>query len=458
MNAPPVSGPKTYAWPRRTWRRFALWLRGKMPKGLFARSLLIVILPMVLLQSLVAYVFMERHWQQVTHRLSAALAQDVGALADIFEAFPSDRRGDILSRVAAERLSIDARFMPRTALPPALPKPFVSLLDRALSEELRKRVGRPFFLDTIGNSNLIEIRVQLADAQMRVIAHRSQAYASNSSIFLMWMVGTALVLIAVAVLFLRNQIRPIRRLANAAEAFGKGRDIAYRPSGAREVRRAGLAFVEMKRRVERAREQRMAMLNGVSHDLSTVLTRFRLSLALIGEGPEHDALRRDTVEMQRMLESYLAFARGDGEEAEAAVDIRAILNELAAGAERAGCAASVEYEGDATATVRPDAYRRCLANLVANAQRYGARIDISALRAPGMLTIHIDDDGPGIPAQSRDDAFKPFHRLDEGRNQDQAGSGLGLAIARDIARAHGGDVLLADSPLGGLRATVKTPV
>ncbi len=458
MTAPTAPAPPTYAWPRRTWRRFALWLRGKMPKGLFARSLLIVVLPMVLLQSLVAYVFMERHWQRVTHRLSAALAQDVAALADIYDAFPSDRRGDILSRVAVERLLIDVRFAPKAALPPALPKPFFSLLDRALSEELRKRVGRPFWLDTIGNSNLIEIRVQLADAQMRVTAHRSQAYASNSSIFLMWMVGTALVLIAVAVLFLRNQIRPIRRLAVAAEAFGKGRDVAYRPSGAREVRQAGLAFVEMKRRVERARAQRMAMLNGVSHDLRTVLTRFRLSLALIGEGPEHEALKRDVAEMERMLESYLAFARGDGEEAEASVDIRAILTDLAASAERAGRAAQLAYAGEPTATVRPDALRRCLGNLVANAQRYGQRIEISATRDAARLTVHIDDDGPGIPAERRDDAFKPFHRLDEGRNQDEAGTGLGLAIARDIARAHGGDVTLTDSPLGGLRASVAIPV
>lgn len=458
MTAPTASASPAYAWPRRTWRRFALWLRGKMPKGLFARSLLIVILPMVLLQSLVAYVFMERHWQRVTHRLSAALAQDVSALADIYDAFPSDKRGDILNRIAAERLLIDVRFAPKSALPPALPKPFFSLLDRALSEELRKRVGRPFWLDTIGNSNLIEIRVQLSDAQMRVTAHRSQAYASNSSIFLMWMVGTAIVLIAVAVLFLRNQIRPIRRLANAAEAFGKGRDIAYRPSGAREVRQAGLAFVEMKRRVERARGQRMAMLNGVSHDLRTVLTRFRLSLALLGEGPEHDALRRDVSEMERMLESYLAFARGEGEEAEASVDIRAILADLVASAERAGRAARLSYEGAETASVRPDAFRRCLGNLVANAQRYGERIQISATRDAARLTIHVDDDGPGIPAERRDDAFKPFHRLDEGRNQDEAGTGLGLAIARDIARAHGGDVVLSDSPIGGLRATVAVPV
>ena len=451
--------PPPYAWPRRTWRRFALWLRGKMPKGLFARSLLIVILPMVLLQSLVAYVFMERHWQRVTQRLSAALAQDIGALADTYEAFAGvERRGESLERIAAERLVIEVRFTAKTPLPPALPKPFFSLLDRALSEELGKRVGRPYFLDTIGNSNLIEIRVQLPDAQMRVIAHRSQAYASNSSIFVLWMVGAALVLIAVAVLFLRNQIRPIRRLATAAEAFGKGRDIAYRPSGAREVRQAGLAFVDMKRRVERAREQRMAMLNGVSHDLRTVLTRFRLSLTLLGAGREQDALGRDVAEMERMLESYLSFARGEGEEAAAAIDMRALLSDLASDVRRAGKPVDLTVDGSLSATVRPDAFARCLSNLVANAARYGARLAINAMRDENRLIVTIDDDGPGIAPERREDAFKPFHRLDEGRNLDEAGAGLGLSIARDIARAHGGDVALSDSPLGGLRATVVIPV
>ncbi len=287
---------------------------------------------------------------------------------------------------------------------------------------------------------------------------RSLAYAANWHFFLVWMAATALFLVTVSLIFLRNQIKPIRRLAVAAEAFGKGRDMPFRPSGAREVRQAGVAFLDMKRRVERAIEQRTAMLNGVSHDLRTVLTRFKLSLALLGEGQEQEAIGRDIAEMQRMLEAYLAFARGDGGEAAKEIDMRTALIELTADAQRHGHPTKLDYHGDPRATVRPDAFRRCLANLVGNAQRYGRNVAITAERGERSLVIHVDDDGPGIPAESREDAFKPFYRLDEARNQDDAGAGLGLAIARDIARAHGGDVNLTDAPMGGLRATVTIPI
>jgi two-component system osmolarity sensor histidine kinase EnvZ len=272
------------------------------------------------------------------------------------------------------------------------------------------------------------------------------------------MLGTSAVLLAVAIAFLRNQIRPIVRLAIAAENLGKGRLIDYRPSGALEVRRAGYAFIEMRRRIERTIEQRTTMLNGVSHDLRTILTRFKLSLALMDEGPDGDALHKDVDEMGRMLEAYLAFARGDAGEASAAIDIGALLEELKSDAERHGRATRIEVSGETSMVVRPHAFKRCLANLVGNALRYGSAIQLEALRDQRFLTINVDDDGPGIPAEQREEVFRPFHRLDKARNQDHGGTGLGLAIARDIARSHGGDVHLGDSPLGGLRATVRVPV
>jgi two-component system osmolarity sensor histidine kinase EnvZ len=292
---------------------------------------------------------------------------------------------------------------------------------------------------------------------MRVIARRSQAYASNSHIFLLWMAGTSLVLLGIAILFLRNQIRPILRLAEVAEGFGKGRDIEFRPRGAREVRQAGHAFMEMKRRIERAIEQRTTMLNGVSHDLRTILTRFKLSLAIVEQTPDVEALKKDIDEMSRMLEGYLAFARGDAGEQAVTTDLRTLLAELQSDAERQGDTTSVEIVGDPMVTVRPDAFRRMLFNLVSNASRHGTRIAISANHETRWLLINVDDDGPGIPPQAREDVFKPFVRLDEARNQDEGGSGLGLAIARDVARSHGGDIVLGDSPLGGLRATVRLP-
>jgi two-component system osmolarity sensor histidine kinase EnvZ len=294
---------------------------------------------------------------------------------------------------------------------------------------------------------------------MRVFAQRSQAYASNSHIFLLWMVGTSTLLLGIAIVFLRNQIKPILSLADAAEAFGKGREvIGFRPRGAREVRRAAQAFLEMKRRIERQIEQRTTMLAGVSHDMRTVLTRFKLELALLEETNEVMELRRDVDELQRMLEAYLAFARSDEREQPAMVDVAEMLDELAADAERHGKRAHASFSGPPIVQVRPDSFRRCVANLVANAARYGNAIEIFGTREPRWLTVHVDDDGPGIPLEKRDDVFRPFLRLDDARNQDEAGSGLGLSIARDIAGAHGGEILLADSRLGGLRATVRIPV
>jgi two-component system osmolarity sensor histidine kinase EnvZ len=442
------------------WDRIGRWVKSLMPTGLYGRTLLIIIAPMVILQSVVAFAFMERHWNTVTRRLSAAVTQDISALIDVYRTFPQTDPDNVqLRRIAQQRLGLVVDFLPGTELPPIGPKPFFSLLDQALSEEIRKQIGRPFWIDTVGRSALVEIRIQLDNSVIRVFARRSAAYASNSEIFLLWMVGTSLVLIAVAIVFLRNQIRPILRLADAVESFGKGREVAnFGPRGAQEVRRAALAFLEMKRRVERAIDQRTTMLAGVSHDLRTVLTRFKLELALVGDGQEFEAMKKDVDEMGRMLEAYLAFARGDSGEQAAPTDMAAFLDELKDDAERNGHRTSVEFHGYPVVTVRPNAFKRCLANLVSNAARFASSIAITGHRDHRWLTITVDDDGPGIPPKLREEVFKPFLRLDDARNQDQGGTGLGLAIARDIARLHGGDIILGDSPLGGLRATVRIPV
>jgi two-component system, OmpR family, osmolarity sensor histidine kinase EnvZ len=437
--------------------RGARWFASLMPKGLYARSLIIIIAPIVLLQSVIAYVFMERHWQTVTIRLSSAVTADIAAMIDIYETFPQDDSAAELTRIASQRLGLDIEILRDAELPPPGPKPFFSILDQALSSEIARQVARPFWIDTVGRSNLIEIRIMLDDVIMRVFAQRSQAYASNSHIFLIWMGATSLVLMGIAVLFLRNQIRPILRLADAAESFGKGRDVDFRPRGAREVRQAGHAFIEMKRRIERSIDQRTTMLNGVSHDLRTILTRFKLSLALLEREAEIEDIEKDVDEMSRMLEGYLAFARGDAGEQAVVTDLRELLGALQADAERQGHTATLRIEGDPTVTVRPDAFRRLMFNLVSNAARHGDRIAITAHHESRWLTVNIDDDGPGIPPDLREEVFKPFVRLDEARNQDESGSGLGLAIARDIARSHGGDIALEDSPLGGLRARVRIP-
>jgi two-component system osmolarity sensor histidine kinase EnvZ len=441
------------------WRRVARWFNTVLPKGLYARALIIMIVPMVVLQSVVAYVFLERHWNLVTRRLSSDVVADISALIDVYQSYPQDADAATLKKIALQRLNLTVDFLPLSEMPPPGPKPFFSLLDQSLSQELRSQIQRPFWLDTVGRSSWVEIRIQLDNAIMRVLARRNAAYASNSGIFLFWMLGTSSVLLLLAIIFLRNQIKPILRLADAAESFGKGRDAPnFAPRGAREVRRAAAAFIEMKNRIERTIAQRTAMLAGVSHDLRTVLTRFKLELALAGDGPEIEAMKSDVDEMARMLEAYLSFARGDLDEQSAPVDMADFLDQLRADLEREGHSATVAFHGPPVVTVRPAAFKRCLGNLVSNAARFAKSISITGHRDHRYLTITVDDDGPGIPADMREEVFKPFLRLDDARNQDEGNSGLGLSIARDIARSHGGDITLADSPMGGLRAIVRVPV
>jgi two-component system osmolarity sensor histidine kinase EnvZ len=443
---------------RRRWRDFASGIGQTMPKGLYARSLIIIIAPMVLLELIVSYVFMERHWQTVTARLSEAAVRDIAAVISMLDTFPGEEGRDNAMRIAAEQLRLNIAFLPPDPLPHPIPTGFLDILDQTLSERLARIIGKPFWINTAATPRQIEIRIRLPDNVLQVYLDRNSAYASNSHIFIVWMFGSSLVILAIAVLFLRNQIRPIERLASAAENFGRGQPIGdFRPRGAREVREATLAFLEMRRRIERQIEQRTTMLAGVSHDLRTVLTRFRLQLAFM-EGADADELKRDVDEMQGMLEGYLAFAKGDAGEEAASVDIAALLESVADDARRAGAAVSVHYAGEPMASLRPQGMRRMVTNLVSNAARHGDQIEIRGDRRPGWLVLTVDDDGPGIAPEHYDDVFRPFVRLDEARNLDESGTGLGLAIALDIAGVHGGGITLGKGPLGGLRVTVKLPV
>jgi len=440
---------------RRTWRRVSHY----MPKGLYPRSLIIVIAPMILLQTVVAFVFMERHWQLVTLRLSTAVVRDISAIIDMIETYPAnDDYADVI-RIAQERLALKIDILPPDPLPAPGPKPFFSILDGILSQEITRQINRPFWIDTVGNSSIVEIRIQLEKNVLRVFARRGQAYASNTHIFLVWMVGTSLVLLTIAILFLRNQIRPIQKLAEAAESFGKGRSAPpdFQPRGAEEVRRAGLAFIQMRERIERQIEQRTAMLTGVSHDLRTILTRFKLQLALTGSRTDMGALDQDIDDMQSMLEGYLAFARGEASEDTGSLDLQALLVRLKEEAKLRSRTLNTSLIGEPEVHVRPHAFTRLMSNLVGNAFRYAKNVNVTATHRRGTLSVIVDDDGPGIPADRREDVFKPFVRLDEARNQDAGGTGLGLSIARDIARSHGGDISLDDSPMGGLRAIVRVP-
>lgn len=441
-------------------RRIGQAMTRYMPKRLYARSLLIVVTPIIILQSVVAFVFMERHWQTVTQRLSFAVVSDIAAVVDLLEVRTREEDIAEIIRVAQERLGLKIDILPNEPLPAPTPKPFFSILDQALSEQITRQINRPYWIDTVGNSNIVEIRIRQDEDVLRVVARRSSAYASNSHIFLVWMVGTALVVVGIAILFLRNQIRPIQQLAEASESFGRGREMPkdFRPRGADEVRRASRAFIRMRERIERQIEQRTTMLTGVSHDLRTILTRFKLQLAVSNSDKDKEALNADIDEMQKMLEGYIAFARGDVAEETSRFELASLVPRFADDADVRGKVFTFNIIGDTHIDVRPNAITRLISNLVANGFRYAHTVDVTIQRTKNRLLVQVDDDGPGIPISNHEDVFKPFFRMDEARNLNESGTGLGLAIALDIARAHGGDITLAESPMGGLRATLTLPI
>lgn len=440
---------------------FNRWLERHVPEGLYGRSLIIIIAPIVLLQTIMATVFMERHWANISTQLSKSVAREVGFVADLYESLPKTEKSiKLIEQLANNRLALGLKIQKGETLPAPARKPFFSIVDYKLSKQIRKRVGRPFWLDTLGKSGYVDIRVLVdKDTVLRVLTRESRAYASNSYIFILWMIGSSLVLLAVAIVFLRNQIRPIQQLANVAQSFGLGRDVPdFYPRGAREVQAAARAFIDMKERINRHVEQRTAMLAGVSHDLRTILTRFKLQLAFLDDCAEVEELRRDVEEMQHMLEDYMAFVRGDGGEKTAATDVAVLLDHVRETASRSDTEIEIDAPPAIVVNVKPNAVKRAINNLVLNAARHGSHVKVTARLEDSSLSISVDDDGPGIPASMREEVLRPFVRLDDARNQDDSGSGLGLSIALDIAHSHGGELTLGDSELGGLKALFKIPV
>ncbi|HYD31729.1 MAG TPA: ATP-binding protein [Azospirillaceae bacterium] len=429
-----------------------------LPRTLFGRSLVIMVTPVVLAQLLATWIFYDRHWETMTNRLAYAVAGDIAFIIAQLDrdATANERRWTLVQ--AARATDLIVAFEPGNHLPPDRRRPR-GMLESTLAAALAERVHRPFTVNTQIAYEWHEIRVELADGVLSVMSPERRLYSPTTYIFILWMIGSSTVLFTIAIIFMRNQIRPIRRLALAAERFGKGREVAnFKLEGADEVRQAASAFLKMRERIQRQISQRTEMLAGVSHDLRTPLTRMRLQLAMMGDSPDVEELLADVAEMEQMIEGYLAFARGEGAEAVQPADLARLIQEAVSGARREGANVDLSIEGSLHLPVRPNAVRRCLANLLANARRHAARAWVTAHRTGSTIEIAIDDDGPGIPEKMRDEVFRPFFRLDPSRNPATGGTGLGLTIARDIARSHGGDVILADSPRGGLRAVVRLPL
>ncbi len=441
-------------------RRVPLRLRFKhvLPRSLFGRTLLIIVVPTLLTLAAATFVFFDRHWYTVTNRLTAGVAGEIATVVDLMR---NSRDPDSLAYIvhlADTKMNLYVTFAPGQTLPDKAMKnlsPVRELLRRALNE----RLSYPFDIDLRHTQEVIAVRVEAPEGVYTVLVPERRIYTPTTEVFIAWMVGSSILLSTIALVFMRNQVRPVRRLADAAEAIGKGREVPwFKLEGASEVRQAGAALMVMRDRLKRQITQRTAMLAGVSHDLRTPLTRMRLQLELMPETDETRELGSDVDEMEAMLNAYLAFARGEEAEPEASVDLAELLDEIAASARRQNPALIVNVPAGTFVMMRRQAMKRCLTNLIGNALRYGKRAEVNVALRDTIVDIVVDDDGPGIAADKREDMFRPFTRLEESRNPATGGVGLGLTIARDIARFHGGDVALENSPLGGLRARVWLPV
>jgi len=428
-----------------------------LPRSLLGRSLLIILVPLVLVQLVALVIFYGTHLNAISRRFSASVAGEIAQTARLVETAPDERARMAVIRDAEHDFEFRMRFDPGAQLQAVRDVNILGPMDDDLTSALLQRVGSKISTDWVSDDQYVLIAVQLRNGVLHTDAPRKRLYSQTIYLFVVWVGGSAAILFTVASLFMRNQVRAIRRLGAAVEAFGLGRDEGpIRPEGAAEVRQAATAFNRMQDRIRRFMSQRTEMLAGVSHDLRTPLTRMRLALAMLPDQTRDIAdineITADIEEMERMIEAYLSFARGEQTEQAQMVNFADILCEVVAAAKRAGSNISLDAPADLTVNLRSDAIRRAMTNLVDNARRHADCVTLMARLSGRLVVVWVDDNGPGIVPARREEVFRPFESGAAG------GTGLGLTIARDIVRAHGGEIVLEDSPLGGLRARISLPV
>ena len=438
--------------PERVFRKF-------LPRGLFARSLLIILLPVLLLEAVMLQVFYGSHLGIISRRFAFSIGGEIAFSLDQLDRSPDPATQWRIIDGVQQQFDLRMTFIPGARLTPVHEINVLGPMDDDLAEALRQHVSLPFTMNWLANPAYVLVSIQLHNGVVNVDIPRKRVWAGSLYIFASWVGGTSILLIVISSLFLRIQVRGIRRLARAAEAFGMGRDRGpIKPEGAREVRRAAIAFNRMQERILRFLSQRTDMLAGVSHDLRTPLTRLRLTLAMLPQTPELDPdvadMTRDVEEMERMISGYLAFARGEGEEKTVLTNLSATLEDVVAAARRSGTKITLHGTPDLVLPLRADAMRRAITNLVDNAGRHAPHVVLGiGYDGEWSVEVTVDDDGPGIPPDRLESVFRPFES-----GAHPGGSGLGLTIARDIVRAHGGEIRLSPSQLGGLRATIRLPV
>ncbi|MEM6780971.1 MAG: ATP-binding protein [Pseudomonadota bacterium] len=437
-----------------------------LPRSLLGRSLMILVTPVLIIQAFTTFMFFDRHWDEVTERLAFALAGEIAIIADRYENEPNSQSASMISNYAREFLNLDVTFEGGETLEIKNEEYifWAAIAADSLAEALDKYLQRPHDIALSLEEKWVVVHVQLDNGKLTVNAPIRRLFSSSSYVFLLWMVGSSLLMLAIAILFMRNQIRPIRKLAVAAERFGKGQEVSYlKPSGAREVRAAAQAFLTMRERLDRQIQQRTSMLAGVSHDLRTPLTRMKLQVAMLEDQMEDqktiESLKKDMGDMERMINAYLDFVRGEGDEDLQRMDVRLLMESVVDVLSETNAKIHTSVDEKMTLMLRPIAFRRCLVNLVGNAAKYADNVWVHASKTgKDAFSIVIDDDGPGVDETLYDDLFKPFFRVESSRNQKTGGVGLGLPIARDIVHSHGGEISLHKSEKSGLKVVIELPL
>lgn len=434
-------------------------LRDHLPKGLYWRAYLIIILPVAIMQLLIAGVYLDGHWRATSKRLAQLVAGETATLTALYEAAPGPARLQWVQRLAQRPLRLTVQLEANAAL--AGKRCFVSFspVGGYLPDFLRNALARPIWYDASCPGKRATIRVPVSGGVLVFQPLKSQVQAGSWLPFLLWVLAATAALLTVSILFIRNQVKPVQQLAHAMHQFGlSAPDDAYRPRGAREVRDAGAAFLAMRTRITRHLEQRTHLLAGVSHDLRTPLTRLRLHFAMQGSGEDNAAALADLADMEKTLEDYLAFARGQWLDELELVDLSALAGEVVAQSHAGAAAIKLALCPCPPIMARRNALKRCIANLLDNAIAHGEHVRVTVSRDGATQNIAVEDDGPGLPVGAYEEAFTPFSRLDASRSRNIKGVGLGLSIARDVARSHGGDILLSPSAMGGLCAVVSLPL